>query len=355
MIETSVESKKILVTGGAGYVGSNFIRDALAANYKIRCLDLLIYGGKSLKGYINHPNFEFIRGDIRDVALLERALQDVDKVVHLAAIVGDKQCKAAPKSAVEINFVGTRILAERAKRAGVKRFVFSSTCSNYGIVNPEKAAKEDGQLNPVSLYAETKIDCERFLLGISDDQFAVTCLRFGTAYGVSNRTRFDLLVNSFAYEAWTKKEIVAFAANTWRPYIHVADMSLLLKTILEAPIEKIRGEIFNAGNNSGNFIKRDVVEMIKRIMPELKTTYVDSVDDRRDYRVNFDKLEQTVGFKLSKTVEQGIRELLNCFHIGLLTETDYEDNKLDSLEKFFGDRESELQENIMFNKNNRYV
>ena len=139
MIETSVESKKILVTGGAGYVGSTFIRDALAANYKIRCLDLLIYGGKSLKGYINHPNFEFIRGDIRDVALLERALQDVDKVVHLAAIVGDKQCKAAPKSAVEINFVGTRILAENI----AKGIVSSDKAVAVKLFNSAKSDKND--------------------------------------------------------------------------------------------------------------------------------------------------------------------------------------------------------------------
>ncbi|MFH0779321.1 MAG: NAD(P)-dependent oxidoreductase [Parcubacteria group bacterium] len=352
MNEIQAIPQKILVSGGAGYIGSSFIRDALAANYHVRCLDLLIYGGKALKGFISHPNFEFIRGDIRDAALLERILPGMDSVVHLAAIVGDKPCKAAPNSAVEINFGGTKILAEKAKQAGVKRFVFSSTCSNYGIVNPEKAAKEDDQLNPVSLYAETKIDCERFLTGICDEQFATTCLRFGTAYGVSNRTRFDLLVNSFAYEAWTRKEIVAFAANTWRPYIHVADMGLLIKAILEAPIEKVRGEIFNAGNNSANFIKRDVVEILKTIMPELKATYIDSVDDKRDYKVNFDKLEQTIGFKLTKTVEHGFKELLNCFHSGLLTEADFENNKLDTLEKFFGDRENELQKKITFNNNN---
>lgn len=348
-------NKNILVTGGAGYIGSTFIRDALAANYKVRCLDLLIYGGKALKGFINHPNFEFIRGDIRDKNLLNKILQNIDSVVHLAAIVGDKPCKAAPRSAVEINYKGTKLLAETAKMAGVKRFVFASTCSNYGIVDPKNAATEEDQLNPASLYAETKVDCEKFLGGVSDNQFAVTCLRFGTAYGVSFRTRFDLLINSFAYEAWTKKEIVAFAANTWRPYIHVADMALLIKVILESPIKRVEGEIFNAGNNSANYIKRDVVEMMKRVMPELKTKYIDTVDDRRDYRVNFDKLEKTIGFKLTKTVEDGFRELINCFKLGLLTESDYESNKLDSLEEFFGNREKELQQNIKFPKNNYYV
>ena len=348
-------NKNILVTGGAGYIGSTFIRDALAANYNVRCLDLLIYGGNALKGYINHPNFEFIRGDIRDKNLLKKVLQNIDSVVHLAAIVGDRLCIAAPRSAVEINYQGTKLLAETAKRAGAKRFVFASTCSNYGIVDPENAATEEDQLNPVSLYAETKIDCERFLCGISDDQFAVTCLRFGTAYGVSFRTRFDLLINSFAYEAWTKKEIVVFAANTWRPYIHVADIALLIKIILESPVKKVGGEIFNAGNNSANYIKRDIVEMMKRVMPELKTKYIDSVDDRRDYKVNFDKIERTIGFKLTKTVEDGFRELINSFRLNLLTENDYESNKLDSLEKFFSDREKELQQNIRFPKNNYYV
>lgn len=335
--------KRILVTGGAGYVGSTLIRDTLADGYQVRCLDILLYGGKSISGFMNHPHFEFIKGDIRDKDILKKSLRDIDFVVHLAAIVGDLSCKAAPKSAVQINYHGTRLISEIAKEMGIKRFVFASTCSNYGIVNPQEIADESYGLNPVSLYAETKIDCERFLLSINDDNFSTTCLRFGTAYGVSFRTRFDLLINSFTFEALVKNEIIAFAANTWRPYIHVADMSLIIRKILESPIEKVRGEIFNAGSNSQNYVKRDVVEILTKILPALKTKYIDSVDDRRNYRVNFDKLEKNIGFHPSRSVEDGFRELLNCFNCGILTQTDYDTNNLENIEKFFGDKEHQLK------------
>ncbi len=262
-------NKMILITGGAGYVGSTLIRDCLADGYKVRCLDLLVYGGKSLVGFMNHPKFEFIKGDIRDKDILSKALKGVNYVIHLAAIVGDLPCKAAPKSAVQINFKGTQLVGDAAKEMGVETLLFTSTCSNYGIVDSEKGmATEESRLNPVSLYAETKIDSEQYLSDLHTNDFATTCLRFGTAFGLSFRTRFDLLVNSFAYEAWTKNEIVAFAANTWRPYIHVADMSMIMRKLLSIPKDKINGLIFNAGSTSQNYIKKDVIEILKKVYPD---------------------------------------------------------------------------------------
>lgn len=334
--------KRILITGGAGYVGSTLIRDCLEEGFIVRCLDLLIYDGRPIVGFINHPNFEFIRGDIRDAEILRKALGGIDCVVHLAAIVGDVPCRAAPKSTVQINFQGTKLIADLAKEIGIERFIFGSTCSNYGVVNSNEMATETTRLNPVSLYAETKIDCERYLTKIHDEKFATICLRFGTAYGISFRTRFDLLVNSFAYEALTKKEIIAFAVNTWRPYIHVADMSLIIRKMLCIPAEKISGQIFNAGSTSQNFTKRDVIEVLKRIMPGIKTKYIEAVDDRRDYRVDFSKLENIIGFKPTKNIEDGFRELIYCFKYGVITENNYEANKLETLEKFFKEKEEVL-------------
>ncbi len=334
--------KRILITGGAGYIGSTLIRDCLEEGFIVRCLDLLVYDGKPIVGFMNHPNFEFVRGDIRDEKILREVLKGVDYVVHLAAIVGDLPCRAAPKATVQINFQGTKLIADLSKELGVKRFVFASTCSNYGIVGSNQMATETTKLNPVSLYAETKIDCERYLTKIHDEKFATVCLRFGTAYGVSFRTRFDLLVNSFAYEGWTKKEIVAFAANTWRPYIHVADMSLIIRKILSAPFEKVNGQIFNAGSTSQNFMKKEVVEILKRIMPDIKTKYIETVDDRRDYRVDFSKLENSIDFKPSRNIEDGFRELIYCFKYGIITENNYEANKLETVEKFFKEREKIL-------------
>src|SRR3972149_3109565 len=289
--------KRILITGGAGYVGSTLIRDCLEEGLIVRCLDLLIYDGRPIVGFINHPNFEFIRGDIRDAEILRKALKDIDCVVHLAAIVGDIPCRAAPKSTVQINFQGTKLIADLAKEMGIERFIFGSTCSNYGVVNSNEMATET--------------------------------------------TRFDLLVNSFAYEALTKKEIIAFAVNTWRPYIHVADMSLIIRKMLCIPAEKISGQIFNAGSTSQNFTKRDVIEVLKRIMPGIKTKYIESVDDRRDYRVDFSKLENIIGFKPTKNLEDGFRELIYCFKYGVITENNYEANKLETLEKFFKEKEEE--------------
>ena len=190
----------------------------------------------------------------------------------------------------------------------MKKFVLASTCSNYGISDPNTFATEESKLNPVSLYAETKIDCERFLESISDDKFAAVSLRFGTAFGISFRTRFDLAVNSFAYEAWTLNEIVVFAADTWRPYVHVADMSFIIREVLKLGINKISGEIFNAGSTSQNYMKKEIVEILVKLMPQIKTKYINSIDDRRDYRVSCEKLETIANLKFTKTVEDGYKE-----------------------------------------------
>jgi len=332
----------ILITGGAGYVGSTLVRDALAAGYGVRVLDLLIYGGGALIGFLNHPSFELVKGDVRDKIDVEAALDGVDAVVHLAAIVGDRPCQAAVKSSYQINFVGTQVVAETAKKLGIGRFVFASTCSNYGITDTETPADETRELNPVSLYAETKVDSEKFLISIADKRFKPTSLRFGTAFGVSFRTRFDLLVNSFVYEALKNGEIMVFAANTWRPYIHVADMSKIILDILEANTNGVGGEIFNAGAQSENYMKQEVVEMMIEAIPGLKANFVTTINDPRNYRVNFAKLDSIINFTPTRTVRDGIRELVTSIENNILTDADFQANCLDHLEKFFAAQEKVL-------------
>ena len=332
----------ILVTGGAGYVGATFIRDALAKGYQVRCLDILIYGGKTLAGFLNNPSFELIKGDVRVKKDVEEALENIDAVVHLAAVVGDLPCQVAPKSSFQINFEGTQLMAESARKRKIRRFIFSSTCSNYGVVDPEIPADENRKLNPVSLYAETKIDCENFLASLENGSFHPTCLRYGTAYGVSFRTRFDLLLNSFVYEALFEKELMVFGANTWRPYIHVADMSQVLLKVLEADENKVGKQIFNAGTTSENYKKEDVVHMIEEALPNIKAHYSNSIDDVRNYKVDFSKIEQTIGFKPTLTVQKGIQELIFCFRTGVLSKTDFENNNLEQLKLFFKGKESTL-------------
>lgn len=332
----------VLITGGAGYVGSTLVRDALIAGYHVRCLDLLIYGGKSIIGLISNPDFELIQGDIRNKDDVNRALEGVDAVVHLAGIVGDLPCQVAPKSAYQINFHGTELLAILAKKKNIKRFIFGSTCSNYGITDTALPANEMRELNPVSLYAETKIDCEKLLLSLKDDSFHPVMLRYGTAYGVSFRTRFDLLVNSFVYEALTHNKLVVFAANMWRPYVHVADAAAIVLKMLETPIEVISGAIFNAGVSSQNYRKDEIVKMILEFLPSIEVHYANEIDDKRNYRVDFTKLEQGVGFKPARSVRNGIKELIFCFKNGILTTKDYEANSLEYLKIFFKEQEAKL-------------
>lgn len=333
------EKPLMLVTGGAGYVGSTLMRDALIAGYRVRCLDLLIYGGKSIVGLLNNPNFELIKGDVRNKDDVEKALEGVDVIVHLAGIVGDLPCQAAPKSAYQINFHGTELLATLAKKKNIKPFVFGSTCSTYGIVDTMIPADEMRELNPVSLYAETKIDCEKLLLSLKSDSFHPVMLRYGTAYGVSFRTRFDLLINSFVYEALTHNKIVVFAANMWRPYVHVSDAAAIILEILKVPSETLSGEIFNAGVTSQNFRKDEIVKMIQEFLPNIEVHFANEIDDKRNYRVDFTKLEQRIGFKPAKSVRDGVRELIFCFRNNILTKDDYESNSLEYLKKFFAEHE----------------
>jgi nucleoside-diphosphate-sugar epimerase len=332
----------ILVTGGAGYVGATFIRDALARGYRVRCLDILIYGGKALVGFLSNPNFELTKGDVRVKKDVEKALENVDVVVHLAAVVGDLPCQVAPKSSFQINFKGTQLIADSAKQRKIRHFIFASTCSNYGVVNPETPANEKSKLNPVSLYAETKIDCENYLTSLQDDSFHTTCLRYGTAYGVSFRTRFDLLLNSFTYEALFEDELMVFGANTWRPYIHVADMSQILLKVLMADEDKVGNQIFNAGATSENYKKEDVVHMIEEALPSIKAHYSSSIDDVRNYKVDFTKIEQAIGYKPSLLVQNGIQELILCFRTGVLSKSDFESNNQESLKSFYKQQESTL-------------
>ncbi|MBI3378810.1 MAG: NAD(P)-dependent oxidoreductase [Nitrospirae bacterium] len=332
----------MLVTGGAGYVGSTLMRDALIAGYRVRCLDLLIYGGKSIVGLLNNPNFELIKGDVRNKGDVEKALEGVDVIVHLAGIVGDLPCQAAPKSAYQINFHGTELLATLAKKKNIKPFVFGSTCSTYGIVDTTIPADEMRELNPVSLYAETKIDCEKLLLSLKSDSFHPVMLRYGTAYGVSFRTRFDLLINSFVYEALTHNKIVVFAANMWRPYVHVSDAAAIILEVLKVPSETLSGEIFNAGVTSQNFRKDEIVKIIQEFLPDIEVHFANEIDDKRNYRVDFTKLEQRIGFKPAKTISDGIRELIFCFKNNILTKDDYESNSLEYLKKFFAEHEKTL-------------
>jgi nucleoside-diphosphate-sugar epimerase len=316
--------RPILVTGGAGYIGSTLCRELLFRGYAVRAIDSLLHSGHSLNLLYNHPNFEFVRGDITKRGHLKSALEGVGDVIHLAAIVGDKPCERDPRSAVEVNLKATQQLAEMAKKAGISRFLFASTCSAYGVTDTNKPAAEDRELNPVSLYAETKIDCEEFLSGLPRNVgFRPVILRCSTAFGVSGRTRFDLTVNSFTYEALKYKRLIVFAEDTWRPFAHVYDIARIYCAFLELNLADTTGLIFNAGWTRQNHTKKEIVEIIKEVVGGVEVDYLRTVEDKRTYRVDFSRMEKAIGLLPKIDVRQGVRELASAIQAGFLAPADF--------------------------------
>jgi nucleoside-diphosphate-sugar epimerase len=302
---------RILITGGAGYIGSRLTPLLLAAGHQVRVLDHLAHGGESLLGVWCHAGFEFTRGDIRDRDTVRTAVSGRDAVVHLAAVVGDPACSREPALARSINLDASLALIEESKRAGVKRFVFASTCSNYGKMKDENQyVDEQSELHPVSLYAETKVAVERALLESGrKDGWYPTPLRFATIYGVSPRMRFDLTVNEFTMEMLTRRHLKVFGEQFWRPYIHVCDAARAIQMVLGSPAALVGGCVYNVGATDQNFQKQQLVELIRPYAPDAIIEFVHKAEDPRDYRVSFAQISRQLGFKTTRNVPQGIAEI----------------------------------------------
>jgi nucleoside-diphosphate-sugar epimerase len=301
-----------LITGGSGYIGSLLAKELLENGHGVRVLDSLLHGQEDIAAEQEQAGIEVVRGDIRDGDARAKALQGAEAVVHLAAIVGDPACALDPEVSNDVNVKATESLVADAKAAGVNRLVFASTCSNYGrMADPTVPITEDGELRPVSLYAEQKVGMEKLILGDgSSNGLSPTCLRFATVYGVGRRMRFDLTVNEFTRELWADRELEVFGEQFWRPYIHVRDAGRAVRTVLEAPLEKVRGNVFNAGRSGENYRKLDIVEEIGKKTDKGKVSYVTKNEDPRDYKVSFDKIKAELGFETLMTVPDGIGEIL---------------------------------------------
>ena len=302
---------KILLTGGAGYIGSTLTPFLLAAGHQVRVLDYLVYGGQSLLGVWAHPGFEFIRGDIRDREILRTAVADRDAVVHLAAIVGDPACSREPDLARSTNLDASLALIAESQSAGVERFIFASTCSNYGkMKNTSQYVDEESELRPVSLYAETKVAVETALLESGrGEHWCPTPLRFATIYGVSPRMRFDLTVNEFTMEILTKRRLKVYGEQFWRPYVHARDAARAIELVLNSSPALVRGRVFNVGATDQNFQKKQLVAMIRPYAPDAVVEFVFKAEDPRDYRVSFARITDQLGFKITRTVAEGIAEI----------------------------------------------
>jgi nucleoside-diphosphate-sugar epimerase len=311
--------KTILVTGGAGYVGSMLTRELLARDYRVVCVDTLLFGGESLVDLFSHPAFAFYKADVTDQNALSQIFSENKPygVVHLASIVGDPACKAQPETATHTIFDGSRNVLEAAENHGVERFIFASTCSNYGKMETDAVLDEDAPLRPVSLYAELKVKVEQHLMERAANVDA-TVLRFATVYGLSLRPRFDLTINEFARDALLKGELDIYGPQFWRPYCHVRDIAAAIILILESARETVGGKTFNVGANDENYQKQMIAEEVAKQIP-VKLNYVQKAEDPRDYRVDFGRIK-TLGFVPQNCLADGIREVADCLKNGLITD-----------------------------------
>ena len=298
----------ILVTGGAGYIGSVLTRNLVLSKYNVKVLDSLVFGKDGISELVSNDSVNLFVGDIRNKEIIPDVLKEIDCVVHLAAIVGEPLCSKIPKAARQINEFATKHLIDSCKKSGVQRFIFASTCSNYGsslgLVN------EDTTLESLSLYSETKVKSESYILDSKEDNFEPCILRFATAYGISPRMRFDLLVQEFIRDALIDKKISIFGPDHWRPLIHVDDIASACITAIENS-SNISGEVYNVGDNEQNYTKMNLAQLVQKYVPSSTIEVTGSKQDLRNYRVSFDKIRNKLNFKVSKTVENGISEILN--------------------------------------------
>ncbi|HEY0655319.1 MAG TPA: NAD(P)-dependent oxidoreductase [Chryseosolibacter sp.] len=321
-----MEQKRILVTGGAGYIGSVLVRLLLRKGYAVTVVDNLSFGGEPILDLLNDPNFTFFKEDIRNTANISKilGLQKVYAVAHLAAIVGDPACAKDPALTKSINWEGSKGLYEAANAAGVEKFIFASTCSNYGKMKDSSSfVDENSELAPVSLYAETKVQFEQYLFSQPKTNTAKpTSLRFSTVYGLSLRPRFDLTVNEFTKDLAMGKELVIFGEQFWRPYCHVEDLALSVIKVIESKPELVSFDVFNVGDTSENYQKQMIVEEIKKFIPGAKVSYVQRNEDPRDYRVTFEKIKKQLGFSVTKRVPDGIAQIKFAIDNGFLQNPD---------------------------------
>jgi nucleoside-diphosphate-sugar epimerase len=308
--QAPVESA-VLVTGGAGYVGSHVCRRLLAQGYRVIALDKLVFGKESVAELLKHKNFSLIEGDIADIGTLIKAVQGADFVIHLAGIVGDPASSLDPLQTMEENHFATKALVDVCKYYGVSRFVFSSSCSVYGAGG--QLLTERSQLHPVSLYAQSKLYSERELLREASEDFNPVILRFGTLYGYSPRMRFDLVVNTMTAHAYTNKRITVDGGAQWRPLVHVEDAAAACVAALTAPEARVSGEIFNVGDTKENYTIEEIARMVQKQVGGVEIVSLDTVKDRRDYRVSFDKINRIMKWKAARTLPEGIAELVLLF------------------------------------------
>lgn len=306
--DLNIVKSTVLVTGGAGYVGSVLCKKLLERDYKVIVLDKLLFGKKSLKEFANNKDFEIIVGDVANIKDLIMGIKSADFVVHLAGIVGDSASSVNPIDTFSDNHFSTKSLIEILKYYQISRFVFASSCSVYGT--SDKLLKETSQLSPLSIYARTKIYAEKEILKMSGGFFSPVILRFGTIYGLSPRMRFDLVVNTMVSKAFFKGKITVDGGEQCRPLLHVDDAAYACINALESPLSSVKGQIFNVGDNRENYKIKEVAMAIKKFLPRTEISYREQNSDKRDYRVSFNKIANRMKFKVKFRLKDGVSQMV---------------------------------------------
>jgi nucleoside-diphosphate-sugar epimerase len=322
----AAQLKHVVITGGAGYIGSLLTGELLRMGIKVTVIDDLLFGGESLMGYIGHPNFHFFKANVIEPRVLRSSLtsdwEKPDAIVHLAAIVGFPACQSIGRQvAWRYNVEATERVFDQAISLGISRLVYASSYSNYGLSADGLPVTESSPLTPQSLYAETKIAAERFLIAQSDTSCAPLIFRLATLYGLSPRTRFDLIINQFVLEAYTKRELLIYQRGYSRSFVHINDAIRGFILGLQAPDEKVRCQIYNLGSETGNYTKDQIVGLVLKRMPETVVIYKDMTfgGDMRDIAVSYEKIQRELGYHTRFTPDDGIREVLHAIRTGLIS------------------------------------
>jgi len=309
----------VLIVGGAGYIGSVLTEMLLQYGYRVRVLDNLLYNQDSLTGFMQMEKFSFIQGDVCDLHTQVEAIKGIDCLVFLAEIVGDPSCQFLPETALKTNYLAVNSMATLCAHTNINRFIYTSSCSVYGASsNSEKLLNEQSELNPVSHYGRMKILSEQVLFNQLNPLFSPTILRLATVFGYSLRPRFDLVVNTFAKNAFFEGNLTIFGGDQWRPNVHVKDVANAIIKVINSPLKIVKKEVFNVGGNSGNYKINDIAKMTSTIFSDCKVFAKNEEVDKRNYRVDCGKIQKILNFDTEYTILHGLQELKDIFKSGII-------------------------------------
>lgn len=304
---------KVLIVGGAGYIGSVLCKKLLKKNYLVKIVDKVLYDKNVINNFIKNKNFSFDKADICDLNTQINVIRDIDVVVFLAEIVGDPACNARPEDALKTNYLSIASMAQLCSHLGISKFIYTSSCSVYGLDKQNKLLTEKSDLNPISHYARMKIMSEKALLANKNDIFKPTIFRLGTVFGPSLRNRFDLVVNTMAKNAYYNNKINLHGGEQWRPNIHVEDVAEGIIASIKLSQKKVGNKIFNLSSDKSNFKIKDIAFAAKKIFKKSKIDILKSMVDSRNYRVSSKKFFYSSGFKAKKTINQAYKDFEKLF------------------------------------------